>query len=481
MPTPADKKVFTVSELTRQIRQTLEDEIGRVWVEGEISNFKIYGSGHSYFVLKDAGAQLSAVLFAGTRSALSSALRLEDGQRVRAFGELTVFESRGQYQLKILRIEEAGVGELMQRFEELKRKLQAEGLFDAARKRPLPRLPQRIGIVTSPTGAVIHDMLTVLGRRFPNLQIRLAPVKVQGAGAAEEIAAAIARFNRTCGPASGWPADVLIVGRGGGSLEDLWAFNEEAVARAVAESAIPVISAVGHEVDFSLCDFAADLRAPTPSAAAELVVRPKAELEAEIAQGARRLRYALDRQVGELRARLTAAQASAFLRQPQRLIERRAQQVDALDMRLEHAAQALMQKRRRRAEEVFARLGLMRTRRLGQVGTRLALDVRRLSQACALRVERARSKLAVADPRLGQAGTVAVERAKARVSAVARQLALLNPLSVLDRGYSLTRTSDGRLVRTVADAVSGAELVTQVRDGMIASVVKKSGVPPVAL
>ncbi len=184
MPAGTEKKVYSISELTRRIRLTLEDEIGQVWVEGEISNFKVYGSGHSYFVLKDAGAQLSAVLFAGTRAALPAGLRLEDGKRVRAFGELTVFESRGQYQLKVLRIEETGVGELMQRFEALKRKLQAEGLFDAARKRPLPRLPQRIGIVTSPTGAVIHDMLTVLGRRFPNLQVRLAPVKVQGAGAA---------------------------------------------------------------------------------------------------------------------------------------------------------------------------------------------------------------------------------------------------------------------------------------------------------
>jgi len=458
MPTPSDRKVLSVSELTRQIRQTLEDEIGRVWVEGEISNFKVYGSGHSYFVLKDAGAQLNAVLFAGTRSGLSSSLRLEDGKRVRAYGEITVFEGRGQYQLKVQKIEEAGLGELMQRFEELKRKLQAEGLFDAERKRPLPKLPQRIGLVTSPTGAVVHDMLTIFGRRYPNLQIRLAPVKVQGAGAAEEIAAAVALFNRACGPGSAWPADLLIVGRGGGSLEDLWAFNEEVVARAVAGSAIPVISAVGHEVDFSLCDFAADLRAPTPSAAAELAVAPKAELEGEVARCSRELRQALQRCAGELRSRLVAAQASAFLRQPKRMIERAAQCVDTLDLRLAHAARQRVQAERQRAEQAFGRLDLQRERRVRQVEARLALDSRRLTQACRLLTERTRVK------------TVALER----------QLALLNPLAVLERGYSVTRTAQGALVRSVGDAAPGTGIVTQVKDGRFESVVKPD-VPPVAL
>ena len=455
MPTLPDKKVYTISELTRQIRQTLEDEIGRVWVEGEISNFKVYGSGHSYFVLKDASAQLSAVLFAGTRATLPPSLRLEDGKRVRAFGELTVFEGRGQYQLKILKIEETGLGELMQRFEELKRKLQAEGLFDSERKRPMPVLPQRIGIVTSPTGAVIHDMLTVLGRRFPNIQIRLAPVKVQGAGAAEEIAEAVALFNRACGPGSDWPADLLIVGRGGGSLEDLWAFNEEVVARAVAGSAIPVISAVGHEVDFSLCDFAADLRAPTPSAAAELAVAPKAEFEAEVTRLARALRQALQQRAAELRSRLTAAQASSFLRQPLQMAERLAQRVDTLGMRLEHAARQQVQEQRQRAGEAFRHLDVLRERRVRQVEARLVLDERRLAQACRMHVERSRT----------------------RVLSVERQLALLNPLSVLERGYSLTRAADGALVRAVADAAPGTTLVTQVKDGQIWSVVEQGDLP----
>ena len=454
MPALSDRKVFTISELTRQIRQTLEDEIGRVWVEGEISNFKVYGSGHSYFVLKDASAQLSAVLFAGTRAALPASLRLEDGKRVRAFGEISVFEGRGQYQLKVLKIEEAGLGELMQRFEALKRKLDAEGLFDAARKRPLPKLPQRIGIVTSPTGAVIHDMLNILGRRFPNLQIRLAPVKVQGAGAAEEIAEAVSLFNRMCGRDSEWPADVLIVGRGGGSLEDLWAFNEEVVARAVAGSAIPVISAVGHEVDFSLCDFAADLRAPTPSAAAELVVLPKTEWLAEVARHARALRQSLQQCASDLRSRMTAVQASAFLRQPRHATERLAQQVDTLGMRLEHAVRQQTQLQRRRADQAVGQLGLLREQRVRQVEARLVLDERRLTQACERRVERLKMSVTTAE----------------------RQLALLDPLSVLGRGYSLTRASDGTLVRSVSDVVSGAVLITQVRDGKIESVVKEGKV-----
>lgn len=447
---PADTKIYTISEITRQIKQTLEDEVGHVWVEGEISNFKVYGSGHAYFSLKDDKAQLSAVLFAGARAGVSPATRLADGQRVRAFGQVTVFENRGQYQLIVRKIEAAGVGALMQRFEELKAKLQAEGLFDTARKRPLPRLPQRIGIVTSPTGAVIHDMLNVLGRRFSNLQIRLAPVSVQGAGAADEIAEAVALFNRTCGAGSAWPADVLIVGRGGGSLEDLWAFNEEVVARAVAGSAIPVISAVGHEVDFTLCDFAADLRAPTPSAAAELVIAPKADFEAEVARYGRALRQALQQRAAGLRSRLALALSSPSLRQPKQATERLAQRVDTLGMRLDHAARQHEQEVRQRAEQAFSRLLLLRERRVRQVEARVVLDARRLAQACQAQVDRLRT----------------------RVTGLERQAGLLSPLSVLDRGYSLTRTAEGVLVRSVLDAPQGAALVTQVKDGSIESVVK---------
>lgn len=445
----SDKQVYTVAELTRQIRQTLEDEVGHVWVEGEISNFKIYSSGHAYFSLKDEKAQLNAVLFAGSRAGVAAGARLEDGQRVRAYGEITVFETRGQYQLIVRKIEPAGVGDLMRRFEELKRKLEAEGLFDAARKRPLPELPQRIGIVTSPTGAVIHDMLNVLGRRFPNVQVRLAPVKVQGTGAAEEIAAAVALFNRACGVGSAWPADVLIVGRGGGSLEDLWAFNEEVVARAVAGSAIPVISAVGHETDFSLCDFAADLRAPTPSAAAELAVPIQAELALRVMRQARALRLAVRQRLDGLRSRLAAVRSAGFLKQPRRMTEALAQRVDTLELRLDRAVRQRVQEERQRLTQVCGRQLVLRERLVRQVAARLEADAQRLEQACRLNVE----------------------RLQLNVSALDRQMALLNPLAVLERGYSLTHTERGLLVRSVADVAGGTGLTTRVKDGEIRSVV----------
>jgi exodeoxyribonuclease VII large subunit len=447
---PAGRRVYSVSELTRRIKQTLEDEVGHVWVEGEISNFKVYASGHAYFSLKDAGAQLSAVLFAGSRSGVATGARLEDGQRVRACGEITVFESRGQYQMIVRKVEPMGEGDLMRRFLELKQRLEAEGLFAQSRKRPLPLLPQRIGIVTSPTGAVIHDMLTVLGRRFPNLHIRLAPVKVQGVGAAQEIAEAVRLFNRTCGPDSAWPADLLIVGRGGGSLEDLWAFNEECVARAVAESAIPVISAVGHDTDFSLCDFAADVRAPTPSAAAELAVTTKQEWDLCLAHHARALKQALRRQVAALRMRVVTARASRFFQQPRQLVERRAQQVDTLAMRMGHAVAQRVQEGRQRTERAHSRLRVVRERHVPLTRARLEEDARRLEAACRLRLERLRA---------GVAGS-------------GRQLDLLSPLAVLERGYSLTRGPDGRLVRSARDLLSGAEISTQLKDGSVASIVR---------
>lgn len=446
----AGRRIYSVSELTRRIKQTLEDEVGRVWVEGEISNFKVYASGHAYFSLKDAGAQLSAVLFAGSRSGVAAGTRLEDGQRIRAFGEVTVFESRGQYQMIVRKVEPMGEGDLMRRFLELKQRLEAEGLFAPARKRPLPLLPQRIGIVTSPTGAVIHDMTTVLGRRFPNLHIRLAPVKVQGVGAAQEIASAVRLFNRVCGPDSAWPADLLIVGRGGGSLEDLWAFNEECVARAVAESAIPVISAVGHDTDFSLCDFAADVRAPTPSAAAELAVTTKQEWEQCLAHHARALKQTVRRQVTAWRMRVMTARSSRFFQQPRQLVERRAQQVDTLAMRMDHAAAQRVQEGRQRTERAYGRLRVVRERYEHLTRARLEENVRRLEAAGRLRLERLRA---------GVAGN-------------ARQLDLLSPLAVLERGYSLTRGPDGRLVRSARDLSSGAEISTQLKDGSVASIVR---------
>lgn len=288
-PFPAGEKIFTVTEITRDIRQLLEDNFHSVWLKGEISNFRRYASGHFYFTLKDENAQIPAVMFRGRNRGLK--FELEDGMSVVVHGRLTVYEVRGHYQIIIDQIKPDGVGALQIAFEQLKKKLAAEGLFDKDRKRPLPALPVRVGIVTSLHGAAVHDMVTVLTRRFPGIHIVIYPVRVQGEGAAEEIAGGIRYFSKTR------VADVIIVGRGGGSLEDLWAFNEEIVARAIFDCAVPVISAVGHETDFSIADFVADVRAPTPSAAAELCVPVKAELMAGISRLRGRLVQALGHRI----------------------------------------------------------------------------------------------------------------------------------------------------------------------------------------
>jgi exodeoxyribonuclease VII large subunit len=282
MVTTLSRHVYSVSALTAEVKAVLEDGFSAVWVEGELSNFKHHTSGHMYFTLKDAQAQLRAVMFRGSNRHLK--FQPKDGMAVQVFGTLTVYERRGEYQITVEFMEPKGVGALQLAFEQLKARLEAEGLFEPGRKRPLPRLPRKIGIITSPTGAVIRDMLTIIGRRFPGLAILIHPVQVQGESAASEIATALARLGQRR------DLDVLIVARGGGSLEDLWAFNEEVVARAIAASPIPVISAVGHETDVTIADFVADVRAPTPSAAAELVVAQRDELRQRVDElGARAL------------------------------------------------------------------------------------------------------------------------------------------------------------------------------------------------
>ena len=264
------KKILTVSELTLEIKHHLEEGFGEIWVEGEISNFRSPSSGHYYFTLKDGKSQIRGVIFRFMGRYLK--FEPQDGLAVICRGKISVYEPRGEYQLILDYMEPKGIGALQLAFEQLKEKLEKEGLFDAARKKPLPLLPKKIGIVTSPTGAAIRDLLNVIGRRFPNVGILINPVKVQGEGSAQEIAAAIYELNTIP------EIDVIVVARGGGSLEDLWAFNEEIVARAIDHSSLPVISAVGHEIDFTIADFVADLRAPTPSVAGELVVKDKAEL-----------------------------------------------------------------------------------------------------------------------------------------------------------------------------------------------------------
>src|SRR5437667_657874 len=273
-------KVFTVSELTRNIRGTLETKFGAVWVQGEISNYKLHPSGHQYFTLKDQRAQISCVIWRDTMAPLRKPLA--DGAQVQVYGTVTVFEARGQYQLNVQILQPRGVGLLQAKFEALKRKLEAEGLFAVERKRPLPKFPRRIGVVTSPSGAAIRDILNVLKRRAPWLEILINPVRVQGTGAATEIAVAIRELAT---PNEHWqPLDLIVVARGGGSMEDLWEFNEEIVARTIVDISVPIVSAIGHEIDFTITDFVADLRAPTPSAAAELIVADIVDLQRRIGE-----------------------------------------------------------------------------------------------------------------------------------------------------------------------------------------------------
>ncbi len=320
------RHIYSVSALTAEVRAVLEDGFSAIWVEGEVSNFKHHTSGHMYFTLKDAQAQIRAVMFRGSNRLLK--FHPKDGLAVLAFGTVTVYERRGEYQLNVEFMEPKGVGALQLAFEQLKTKLEAEGLFDTTRKRPLPRLPRKVGIITSPTGAVIRDMLTIIGRRFPGLALLVHPVQVQGETAAAEIAAAIAHLGRRL------DLDVLIVARGGGSLEDLWAFNEEVVARAIAASPIPVISAVGHETDVTIADFVADLRAPTPSAAAELVVAQRDELRLRVDELAGRALAAMDGALALRRTRVQMLHRHLGVLSPAANVRRQAERLEGLRQRL---------------------------------------------------------------------------------------------------------------------------------------------------
>ena len=345
---------YTVASLTGALRKTIEPAFSRIYVEAEISGWKVYSSGHAYFTLKDADAQIQAVMFAASLARCKARDGLKDGAKVLVYGDVTVYPPRGNYQLKVLAAKLMGEGDLMQRFLELKRKLADEGLFDSARKRPLPEMPRRIGIVTSESGAVIHDMGRVLTRRFPALEIRLFPAKVQGDGAAESLVEGLAYFN-AC---ADWRADLLIVARGGGSMEDLWCFNDERLVRAVAGSEIPVISAVGHETDYTLCDFAADRRAGTPSIAAEIAVPEMEKLTERIATLRARLANAPSaacRLAAERIARLNAR----LFEIPQARLDLLAQRVDHLAERLAVAPAGIVMRFESRLREAVAKLGLL--------------------------------------------------------------------------------------------------------------------------
>ncbi|MBI1921793.1 MAG: exodeoxyribonuclease VII large subunit [Geobacter sp.] len=412
-----DKRILTISQLTRLVRELLEENFDHVWVEGEISNMAMPSSGHLYFTLKDAGAQLRCVMFRASARALR--FRPADGMALVVRGRLSVYDQRGDYQLIVEYCEPKGLGALQLAFQQLKEKLAKEGLFDEAHKKPLPLLPQRIGIVTSSTGAAIHDMLNVLKRRFANVEVLLYPVRVQGDGAAEEIAAAIRDFNRYK------EIDVMIVGRGGGSLEDLWAFNEEVVARAIYSSRIPVISAVGHEVDFTIADFVADLRAPTPSAAAELVLRSKVELENEVTALSHRLVQAVQNRLRSLRS--DTAALSRALRDPKMLLGYLSQRVDDLSGRL---VAALRGKVGRHAD------------RLDSLQTRLHL------KHPALELERCRERVIVLQAQVESAFHRNLDRKREVLAINGSKLQALSPLDTLSRGYSIVRLLPGLSVVT---------------------------------
>jgi exodeoxyribonuclease VII large subunit len=418
-PSQNERKVLRVGELTRLIKTTLENEVGTVWVEGEVSNFIHHTSGHMYFALKDADGLIRAAMFRGSQRGL--AVQPANGMLVRAYGRVSAYPQRSEFQLVVEKVEAAGKGSLQEQFEKLKAKLQQEGLFDAARKKKLPLLPRHIGIVTSPTGAAIRDMLQILDRRFKNLHIVLAPVRVQGEGAAQEIAHAIDFFNKRGG------IDVLIVGRGGGSLEDLWAFNEELVARAIARSAIPTISAVGHEVDFTISDFVADCRAPTPSAAAELVVGCKADFETRLNRSAKGLKHALHARSLAYRNRLTRAGGSYVFREPQNLLKQFRTRIERLRAGLASELRHACTQRQQRTDE-------------------LAMRLRH-------RAERLVQTRAETLKRLGS------------------QLRALGPSAVLERGYSITRTPDGSIVRDAKGVAPGEKIETVLHRGVLESTV----------
>jgi len=341
-------KVYSVSELNREIRYLLESEYANLWLEGEISNFKLHSSGHMYLTLKDSNAQISAVFFSGLNRRLK--FKIKDGLQVLAMGKVSLYEPRGQYQLTIERMEPKGMGALQLAFLQLKEKLEKEGLFSPEHKKEIPPFPRTVGVVTSPTGAAIRDILNVVQRRFHGTKVLLNPVRVQGDTASAEIAQAIGEMNRFGG------IDVLIVGRGGGSLEDLWAFNEEEVARAVFASKIPVISAVGHEMDWTICDLVSDLRAPTPSAAAELVVQNREEIEIRIQDFQTRMKHAANGILRNWKERLEGFEASYAFKQPLVLIQQYSQRLDELLRQLQNYLKSEITQKRKGFETSAARL-----------------------------------------------------------------------------------------------------------------------------
>ncbi len=440
-----ERRIYTVSELTRRIRELLEGEFADIWVAGEISGAKRAPSGHYYFTLKDEEAQLSCACW----RTLARTLRFKpaDGVAVLARGRMDVYPQRGNYQLIVEALEPQGYGALQLAFEQLKKKLAAEGLFEQARKRPLPPFPARIGIVTSPSGAAIRDMIQILGRRFPGLHIRLYPALVQGEGSVGAVVEGLEYFSKTK-----WP-DVVIVGRGGGSIEDLWTFNEEAVARAIAACPVPVVSAVGHETDFTIADFVADLRAPTPSAAAELVVPEKREVLDRIATARRKMEQSVRYRLAEAWNRLHERGIDRAAGLVRRRIGRSQQRIDELGFRLRDEIRRRLERDHRRWAELDARL-----RRK---------DLR-------LELAALRHRLEKAETAMGENLKLRLAAARGRLDPLAAQLAQLSPLAVLERGYAIVQNREGRVIKEAVQAPAGTDLAVRLWKGRLGVKVTES-------
>ena len=421
----SEDTAYSVSGLTMTMKGVLEKNFTKVFVSGEISGFKLYPSGHAYFTLKDDGAQISAVMFKSSFDRCKVKSQLKDGAKVCLYATASLYPQRGSCQLMVFAAKLVGEGDLMQRFLELKARLEAEGLFDAQRKKPLPFLPRRIGIVTSPAGAVVHDMCRVLNRRFPGVGIRIFPASVQGEEAPSTLVAGVKYFNSPC--ADGYEADLIIIARGGGSFEDLFCFNDESLVRAVASSRIPIISAVGHETDFTLCDFAADRRAGTPSIAAEMAVPERRELEKRLAA---------------FLSSVTASLRSKY--------ECQAQRVDHLSDLLPNA--------------------------LSQRGNALQKRIDFCSASLQVLAEAMRSKCSVSNAaidaiagRMAAAFKLSYERKAARLDSLSSKLSVLSPYSVLERGYSLTTDSSGNVLKDAETLKEGDEIRTRFARGMVSS------------
>jgi len=467
-PSEATRRVLTVSELTTQVKRLLEKELGLVWVTGEATNLRVQSSGHIYFTLKDPNAQLNCVLFRGETNANREVL--QDGQKLLVQGDLTVYEPRGQYQLIVRAVELQGVGALQLAFERLKRKLQAEGLFAPERKRSLPKYPQRIGLVTSPTGAAIRDVLHVIQRRNPNLEIIFVPCRVQGEGAAEEIAAAIRRLNEFAQSVESLNRlivesedgstvqrfndsthlDLILITRGGGSLEDLWAFNEEAVARAVFESAVPVVSAIGHEIDFTICDFVADVRAATPSAAAEIITEGVFASRQFVAETPGWMGQRIHQRLGRERENLEQLTERIARSHPSRRLNEKLQLLDDLQSSLLRGVKYRWREYRTVWHDVGQRMLRVRPAQL---------------------LERRLESWRELDRRLCERTHQGVKDSQNRFVTLEARLRLLSPTNVLERGYSVTFDAEtGQVIRDATEVKPGQRLKTRLKKGEIRSV-----------